>query len=217
MEAELIFRKAHAIAGYTIFGIAILQFALKKSGDFHKNLGKIYLLAWLAIVFTGAMIGHVLITFLGVLGAYFAFTGATFARLKSNTFDTRGKAIVLIGCLSAVSLLMLSVIALINKNYYMVIVGLFFSVIFGTNAAIDLKQYILGKPHKKMFSHKANWYFEHFTRMIVSFIAAMTAFSVIQGVFGSGSILNWLLPTFIGTAAIIITQKRYRKKMNIKL
>jgi hypothetical protein len=51
--------------------------------------------------------------------------------------------------------------------------------------------------------------------MIVSFIAAMTAFSSIQGVFGEGSILNWLLPTFIGTTCIFLTVRHYKKKMKI--
>lgn len=212
---EQTFKLIHAICGYAVFAIAILQFILKKSGMLHKRLGHLYLIAWFGIVVTGAIIGNVLITFLGILGLYFAYTGAVFAHVKSDVFPTYGKAIVWFGVLSAFSLLLLAVIALINANYFLVIIGFFFSAIFGYNTVIDLKEFVFGKKHRKGFGKKQNWFFEHFTRMIVSFIAAMTAFSAIQGIFGEGSILNWLLPTIIGTTCIFLTVRYYKKKMKM--
>ena len=212
---EQTFKLIQAICGYAVFAIAILQFVLKKSGMLHKRLGHLYLIAWFGIVVTGAIIGHVLITFLGILGLYFAYTGAVFAHVKSDVFPAYGKAIVWFGVLSSFGLLVMTVVAYIYANYFMVIIGFFFSAIFGYNTAIDLKEFVFGKKHRKGFGKKQNWFFEHFTRMIVSFIAAMTAFSSIQGVFGEGSILNWLLPTFIGTTCIFLTVRHYKKKMKI--
>lgn len=212
---EHLFKLIHAISGYTVFAIAILQFSLKKSGMLHMRLGHLYLIAWFGIVVTGALIGHVLITFLGILGLYFAYTGAVFAHVKSDVFPNYGKAIVWFGFASSIGLMIMAIVALMNGNYFMVIIGFFFCFIFGYNTAIDLKEFVFGKKHRKGFGKKQNWFFEHFTRMIVSFIAAMTAFSAIQGIFGEGSILNWLLPTFIGTTCIFITVRHYKKKMKI--
>jgi hypothetical protein len=59
-----------------------------------------------------------------------------------------------------------------------------------------------------------HWWFEHYGRMYISYIAAMTAFTVIQHLFPM-EIMDWILPTFLGTALIIVTNRVNRKKMNI--
>ena len=59
------------------------------------------------------------------------------------------------------------------------------------------------------------WYFEHFGRMYISYIAAMTAFAVIQNVFGV-VLLDWMLPTVIGTGLIILSNRKYYKQFNIE-
>lgn len=59
---------------------------------------------------------------------------------------------------------------------------------------------------------KLDWYFEHFTIMCISFIASVTAFTLIQDIFGDNT-LNFLMPTVIGTVLIVIATKFYKKKL----
>lgn len=56
--------------------------------------------------------------------------------------------------------------------------------------------------------------YEHYTRMYISYIAAITAFSAIQNIFGI-ALINWILPTVIGTLLIILTGRFYDKKKGI--
>ena len=58
------------------------------------------------------------------------------------------------------------------------------------------------------------WYFEHFGRMYISYIAAITAFSAIQNIFGI-ALVNWISPTVIGTALIVFTNQKYYQKFKI--
>ena len=78
----------------------------------------------------------------------------------------------------------------------------------------DFREYILKQKARKLTGHKMQWFFEHFGRMYVSFIAATTAFTAIQEVFPI-IILNWTLPTVIGTGLIILSNKKYQNKFGI--
>jgi hypothetical protein len=44
----------------------------------------------------------------------------------------------------------------------------------------------------------------------------MTAFAVINEIFGI-ALLDWILPTIIGTTIIILLSRRYMKKFNIRV
>ena len=52
-----------------------------------------------------------------------------------------------------------------------------------------------------------DWFFNHSSRMIISYIAALSAFASIQNVFGNTT-ANFLLPVVIGTAYMIYTEKK---------
>jgi len=76
----------------------------------------------------------------------------------------------------------------------------------------DIFKYILKKPFKKQLYGKSDCIFEHFTRMLISFIAAVTAFTSIQNVFQNNT-LNFLLSTAVGIILIRLTTKSYTKKL----
>jgi hypothetical protein len=78
----------------------------------------------------------------------------------------------------------------------------------------DISKYILDKPLKKQIYGKSDWYFEHFTRMCISFIAAVTAFTSIQNLFKNNT-LNFLMPTVVGVVLINLATKSYKKKLKI--
>ena len=117
---------------------------------------------------------------------------------------------------AAIYLLVWAILLLIKGAGTGAYVAFFFGVIFSLNMIQDFREYILKQKHRKLSGHKMQWYFEHFGRMYVSFIAATTAFCALQEIFPI-EILNWTLPTVIGTLLIILSNKKYQKKMNIKI
>jgi hypothetical protein len=87
-----------------------------------------------------------------------------------------------------------------------------FGAIFLFTTVGDIFKYILDKPLKKQVYGKFDWYFEHFFRMSISFIAAVTAFTSIQNVFRHNT-LNFLMPRVIGVILISFATKSYKKKL----
>ena len=66
----------------------------------------------------------------------------------------------------------------------------------------------LHPPKEKMF-----WWYEHLGNMLVSYIAAWTAFSVTTiGPLVHGGWVIWVLPTVIGSPAIALTTAYYKRK-----
>lgn len=209
-------RDIHAIAGAIVGISGLLQIILRKGGSLHRILGNIYFYSWFVIVGTGAVLGSLLITLFGVFGWYMAFTGYRFGRRKNSKSNSFDKIIIVAGMLFALSTLIWGAYILILGNITFGIVSVFFGAIFSFLCYQDINEFILGKPIRRLSEHPLQWYFEHFGRMLISYIAAMTAFSVINKVFGV-VLLDWILPTFIGTAIIIILNRRYTKKFNIRI
>lgn len=64
-------------------------------------------------------------------------------------------------------------------------------------------------------SHPMHWWFQHMGSMLGSCIAAITAFLVVNAErvgFGTFALAVWLTPTVIGTPAIIIWTRYYRRR-----
>lgn len=205
----------HAFLGYLVAVTGLLQIILRKGGRLHAALGNTYFWAWGGIVVTGGILGSPIITMFALLGWYMAYFGYRFGKQKRVETTLLDKTVVVLGMLMGAGSLawgawMLSV----DKNDFGV-VALFFGAIFLLNAVQDYRRFITKKLVKKLSGHKLEWLFEHFGRMYVSYIAAMTAFAVIQDVFGQ-TMLNWLLPTGIGTALLILSGKFYRKKYGLE-
>ena len=74
----------HSIIGILIFVTGFLQIVLKKGGKLHRILGQIYLYGWFLLLISGAYLGGLLITIVGVFGFYFALTGARIGNLKNK-------------------------------------------------------------------------------------------------------------------------------------
>lgn len=205
----------HAIAGTVVGLTGLLQILLKKGGKTHRLIGTVYFWSWLFVVVTGAMIGSALIALFGVLGFYMALTGYRFGHQRSMNTGAFDKAIIGTGLAFAVGTLGWGLYLVLNGGNTFGIVALFFGVIFSLATWQDFREFVLGKPVRKLSGHKMQWYFEHFGRMYISYIAAMTAFAVIQNLFGI-TLLNWILPTLIGTGLIILTNRKYYKQFNIE-
>jgi hypothetical protein len=205
----------HAVAGAIVGLTGLLQILLKKGGKIHRLIGTAYFWSWLFVVITGAMIGSALIALFGVLGFYMALTGYRFGHQRSINIGAFDKAIIGAGLAVAIGTFGWGLYLMLNGSHTFGMVTLFFGVIFCLTTWQDFREFVLGKPIRKLSGHKMQWYFEHFGRMYISYIAAMTAFAVIQNLFGV-TLLNWTLPTLIGTGLIILSNRKYYKQFNIQ-
>jgi hypothetical protein len=205
----------HAILGVIVFTTGLLQILLKKGGSIHRIVGQVYLYTWLVLLISGAYLGGLLITIIGIFGFYFALTGSRIGHLKSKAITLFEKAIFTLGGLVAVSMIYYAITLFLNgKTSYSIIFAVF-GGLFLFQTVQDISKYILDKPLKKQIYGKSDWYFEHFTRMCISFIAAVTAFTSIQNLFKNNT-LNFLMPTVVGIILINIATRSYKKKLKIE-
>lgn len=205
----------HAISGFAVAALGLAQILMKKGGRLHRVLGVAYLLLWFVVVGTGAFLGALLITLFGVLGLYMAYTGARFGHLKSSSLWTVDKVVIAAGALVAAATLVWGVRLLLRGHTTFGTIAGFFGLIFLLTTAQDLHEFILGQPIRRLSGHKMQWFFEHFSRMVISYIAAMTAFTAIQRP-TPYPIVNWIGPSLIGTALIIWSNRSYEASMGIE-
>ncbi|MGB1242451.1 MAG: hypothetical protein ACPG49_08015 [Chitinophagales bacterium] len=216
MLSKEILVQIHGLSGIIVFIVGLLQILLKKGGKIHSYLGLTYVAAWLFLVITGGLIGSYMILLLGIFGFYFVLSGYRFAKLKKIPAQLFDKILIIIGILVGVWILISAVRLFIAGNVSFGIIFTVFGGIFTSVTIKDYQQFILKQKKDKLFGLKQFWYFEHFGRMYISYIAALTAFSALQNVFGI-EVLNWLLPTVLGTILIIVTKRYYIKKFNIEV
>lgn len=204
----------HAVAGFVIALTGLAQIIFKKGGVYHAVIGFTYLSAWLIVVCTGGALGHPLITLFGVLGFYMAITGWRFANRRRSTPKTLEKIIYWIGLAAALYTLIWSILLVMNGSSFGWI-ALFFGTIFTLTTVMDVAEFIFKKKLRRNSGTRKQWYFEHLTRMYISYIAAMTAFAVINEVFFNQTV-NWILPSVLGTILIIISRRVHAKKLALK-
>ena len=167
----------HSILGIIVFTTGLLQILLKKGGTTHKIIGQVYLYAWLVLLISGAYLGGLLITIIGVFGFYFALTGSRIGNLKSKPITLFEKLVFSVGGLVAVSMIYYAITLFLKGEKSYSIIFTVFGGLFLFQTVQDISKYILDKPLKKQIYGKSDWYFEHFTRMCISFIAALYFFS----------------------------------------
>lgn len=210
---EIIFL-AHSILGVLVFASGLLQILLKKGGRLHRQLGQLYLHAWLLLLLTGAYLGGPLITLVGIFGYYFALSGARIGHLKRQPLVLVDKAIFCAGALVALALLYYAVHLYLAGDTSFAIIFAVFGALFAFTTVKDIFKYLLKKPLQRDVYGQLDWYFEHFKRMSISFIAAVTAFTSIQNVFGNNTV-NFLMPTVIGVGLISLAERNYKKKFKL--
>jgi hypothetical protein len=210
---ELI-HSVHSMSGILIALIGLTQYFLPKFSPWHRGLGITYSLLWFPLLFSGAWMGSWIITALGALGFYCVLTGWRFTRSKEIPRKPIDKLIVVIAALLVTALGIGALLLLRVGNIDFAIIMGVFALIFGWFVSTDFREVILGKKVRKLSTEMQYWFFEHYTRMTISMITALTAFSAIQQLFSS-TIVNWLWPTVVGTLLLFVFGAHYRKKVAI--
>jgi len=196
----------------------------KKGGDWHNRIGRLYVkLMWLVVISSALlctrnlMIGNLesafFLGFLSLITAHPIWHGTAILKHKTS----QPKSFVKLHLLFR-AIIIAAAIGLIAYGIYLNAYGqlhpLFF--IFGLIGLTDLPSWL--KELKKPLQN-VNWLTEHLSGMIISGIAAYTAFfafggRALLGTFLTGylQILPWILPTIIGVIAIKYQKKKYQQK-----
>ena len=204
----------HIAAGSTAFLMAPLALATAKGGKAHRRWGKIYFWA-MAVVGSTALVLALYrpILFLALVAVFSFYAAFSAYRVLFHKNLPRGEkvtwpdwvaAILTFATSFALALLGAVKPALVRN---LSIPAILFGFIGMWLAAKSMWQF-LHPPKEKMF-----WWYEHLGNMLVSYIAAWTAFSVTTiGPLVHGGWVIWVLPTVIGSPAIALTTAYYKRK-----
>jgi hypothetical protein len=204
----------HIAAGATAFLMAPLALASAKGGKAHRRWGKIYFWAMAVVGSTALVLSLYRPIFFLALVAVFSFYAAFSAyRVLFHKNLPKGQKVTwpdwFAAILTFASSFALAVVGVVKPVLVqnLTIPSLLFGFIGMWLAAKSIWQF-LHPPKEKMF-----WWYEHLGNMLVSYIAAWTAFSVTTiGPFLHGGWVIWVVPTVIGSPAIALTTAYYKRK-----
>lgn len=213
MNLDLIFKillVIHIISGTIGLITGTLNIARKKGDSLHKNAGKFFLYGMLINGFAGLFMSllhnNIFLFIVAVFSIYMASTGQRYLSLKGLLKGEKAKTIDWI-----LSSTMLAFgIGFIAFGSYVLFKGTNFGIVLlvfgGISISMVLKDF---KNYKGKNSIKNFWLLVHIQRMVGSYIAASTAFLVVNNTILPG-VVAWLLPTIILTPLIFKWSNKYK-------
>jgi uncharacterized membrane protein len=206
-------RWTHILAGFTAFFIAPIPMLTAKGSTIHRRWGKVYFWAMAVVAATAIVLALWLpilfLAFIAVFSFYFAFRGY---RVLSRKRPQQGQgprsidwAAAVLALLGSVALIALGIARPSRVWVQLSVVAMVFGVIGVTFATGDIWGFIY-PPTDKNF-----WWYAHLGGMIGSYIAAVTAFSVVNFYFLSTTI-RWLWPSTFGVPGIFLWTAYYKRR-----
>mgnify|MGYP003425066056 CR=1 FL=1 len=200
----------HIIAGSIGLLTGTINIIKKKGDKAHKNVGKFFFYSMLINGFAGLIMSLIhrndFLLIVAVFSIYMVATGQRFLSLKQLHKEQKPKTIdwILTYTMLVFAFLFITYgsYLLINKVNFGIVL-LVFGVVRRLMAIKDTKVY------NGNIKEKNYWLLLHIQRMVGSYIAALTAFIVVNNHFLPG-IVGWLLPTVIFTPLIVKWTKQYR-------
>jgi len=211
-----IFLILHIVGGAVGLLTGLVNVIRKKGDKNHVRIGKLFffsmLTAGLSSLVLSVLNPNYFLFMVGVFTLYMVGTGNRYIQIKIRHQNNQPKrldwAISITMLTAGVVFICLGTYSLINANSF----GLVF-VTFGLVGLLfvrqDFKNYT-GRAEAKNF-----WLIAHLQRMMGGFIAALTAFLVVNAGHLPSQIpgfLYWLLPTIIFTPLIVSWSRKYEVK-----
>jgi hypothetical protein len=206
-------RWTHILAGFTAFFVAPIPLLTAKGGKTHRRWGKIYFWAMAVVAATAIVLAFwrpiLFLAFIAVFSFYFAFRGY---RVLSRKHPLQGQgpssidwAAAVLAFLGSAALITLGIVRPSPIWVQLSVVAIVFGVIGVAFAVSDIWGF-LHPPADKNF-----WWYAHMGGMIGSYIAAVSAFSVVNFHFLPPAV-RWLWPIAIGVPGIFIWVGYYRRR-----
>lgn len=215
METTIVMlRWIHIAAGFTAFFIAPCAMLTRKGGDAHRRWGKIYFWAMAVMAFTAVIVAayrpNIFLLLIAIFSFYMALTGYRVLFRKRPDKGQKANALDWV----AASIMLIVGAALVGLGIFapqVLRINPIISSVFGVTGIMfggrDIQKFLLPSVQKN------SWFFNHIGGMIGSYIAAVSAFSVVNFDF-LPTVLRWLWPTMIGTPGIFIWINYYQKKFS---
>jgi hypothetical protein len=198
----------HVIAGSMGFFTGTLNIARKKGDVLHKRVGTWFLYSMLINGFAGLVMAvmhtNYFLLIIAVFSIYLVGTGQRSLSLKQLSKGQKPKNIDWILSLSmlvfAIGFVGFGGYLIFNQNNFGIVM-----VVFGIISILMVLKDI--KNYKGNSKFKNDWLLTHIQRMIGGYIAATTAFLVVNNTI-LPSVVAWLLPTVILTPLIFYWSKK---------
>jgi hypothetical protein len=203
----------HIIGGATSLLSGLFAMLTQKGGMPHRLAGKIYF-GGMTAVFIGAVVVAVahrndFLLMVGFFSYYMTVRGYRILSLKKldrgQKFAPLDWIIISVSAIFIFTLITWGVWAWMQGSG-MGIVGLVFGLIGLTFLVNDIKSYV-NPPTEKM-----HWWYTHISSMGGSYIAATTAFIVVNIQLPHYQWVLWIIPSIIGGTLIGKTIRKYKKQ-----
>lgn len=205
----------HIAAGFTGFFVAPFALITRKGGDTHRKWGKIYFWAMAVSVLSSLIVAayrpNIFLFLIGIFSFYLAFTGYRVLRRKRPELGQTATALdwAVAGFTLATSMFMIARGSVELEAFALQLnpVLILFGVLGTLAAGNDLYKFV--RPSRDNNA----WYFDHMTGMVASYIAAVSAFSVVNFTF-LPPLVRWLWPTVLGAPLLALWITKYKIKFN---
>jgi len=204
-------RVIHISAGMLALGLAPVAMLTVKGGQAHRRWGKIYFWAMAVVASTAVILAlwrpQIFLALLAVFSFYMAFTGyRALSRKRPN--QGQGPAAIdwaaaLVTFAVSAALVVLGLIRPGPSWQRLGVVPVVFGVLGMILAGLDIRKFVRPPADRNA------WWFAHMAGMLGSYIATVSAFSVVNFTFLPIAV-RWLWPTVIGTPLIALWITYYK-------
>jgi uncharacterized membrane protein len=203
----------HILAGTVALIVAPIALMTVKGGPTHRRWGKVYFWAMGVVAMTAVVVAYWrTIPFLmltAVFSFYMALSGYRVLYLKRPDLGQRPAALDWIAAgitlVASVTLVTRGITKPTPRFQELSKVAIVFGFIGLTLSGFDVLRFLRPPADKRA------WWYKHMANMIGSYIAAVTAFSVVN-LHSLPTTVRWLWPTAIGTPLITIWITYYKRR-----
>jgi hypothetical protein len=203
----------HVAAGMAALVLAPIAMVTVKGGPAHRRWGAVYYWAMAVVALTAVILAvwrpNPFLALVAVFSFYFAFRGR---RVLGHKRPERGEGPTALDWVAAVGTAAASaalvVLGVAQPGEVWVRLGTV-AVVFGALglalAGLDIRRFLRPPADRNA------WWFSHMTGMLGSYVAAVSAFSVVNFTFLPTTV-RWLWPTVIATPLIALWITYYRRR-----
>lgn len=199
------FRWIHIAAGMLALGLAPLALLTAKGGRAHRRWGKIYFWAMAVVASTAVVLAlwrpQIFLALLAVFSFYMAFAGYRVLGRKRPDHGQGPRALdwaaALVTFAVSAALVVLGLVRPGASWQRLGIVPVVFGILGTVLSGLDIAKFVRPPADRNA------WWFAHMAGMLGSYIATVSAFSVVNFTFLPLAV-RWLWPTAIGTPLIAL-------------
>ncbi len=194
-----VFLWLHVAAGFTGFFVAPVVLITRKGGDTHRRWGKIYFWAMTSAAFSAMIIAayrpNLFLFLIGIFSFYLVFSGYRVLFRKRPEEGQNATpldwGVAVLTLLASFTMIVWGAVNLDHGRVQLNPVLIVFGFLGAFASGSDMKSFVRPPADKNA------WYFDHMSGMVASYIAAVSAFAVVNLTF-LPPLVRWLGPTVIG-------------------